>query len=296
MCIEKTKDLQLKLKNVAEKGFSPSSLTNYIRNPIDFYYQKILKIKSHEEVEEIVAANTLGTVVHNTLEDFYKPLIGSFLSVETIKKLKTDISKKVAYHFTDVYKEGDITKGKNLIIFEIAKRYVSNFLDLEIETLKAGNQIKIIAIEANHTVLMDIPELDFPVKLTGKVDRVDEYNGITRIIDYKTGRVDQNKVEIVDWENIASDYTKFSKSFQVLTYAYMMLLSKDIKLPIEAGIISFKNLSAGFLKFSKKDKLGNYAKKESLITKDTLDNFNKELKKLILEICNPNIPFIEKDI
>ncbi|MFI1771259.1 PD-(D/E)XK nuclease family protein [Thalassobellus citreus] len=294
--VEKTPDLQLKLKELAEKGFSPSSLTNYIRNPIDFYYQKILKIREHNDVEETVAANTLGTVVHNTLEDFYKPLIGTFLSIEIIKNLKKDIDKTVTHHFSDVYKEGDITKGKNLIIYEIAKRYVSNFLDMEMKELKAGNEIKILAIELENRVQIDIPELDFPVILTGKVDRVDAYNGITRIIDYKTGRVEQNKVEVVNWEDINTDYTKYSKSFQILTYAYMMQLSKDVNLPIEAGIISFKNLSAGFLKFAKKDKPGNHAKKDTLITNETLDNFYKELKHLILEICNINIPFTEKEV
>ena len=294
--VEKTEDSQTRLKEIAAKGFSPSSLTNYVRNPIDFYYQKILKIKEHDEVEETVAANTLGTVVHNTLEDFYKPLEKSFLSVDIIKKLKTQINEKVTFHFKNEFKEGDITKGKNLIIYEIAKRYVSNFLDLEIEDLKAGNEIKIIAIESNNNVLIKIPELDFPVKLTGKVDRVDEYNGVTRIVDYKTGRVDANKVEIVNWEDITTDYTKYSKSFQVLTYAYMMLLSNEITLPVEAGIVSFKNLKAGFLKFSKKDKAGNGAKKDALITQETLDDFYVELKTLILEICNPNIPFTEKEV
>lgn len=294
--VKKTNAVLNELKTIAQKGFSPSSLTNYVRNPIDFYYQKILKIKEHNHVEETVAANTLGTVVHNTLEDFYKPLVGTFISVEIIKELKTNIVKTVTHHFTDTYKEGDITKGKNLIIFEIAKRYVSNFLDLEIKDLKAGNQIKIIAIEANNKVIIDIPELDFPVTITGKVDRVDEYNGMTRIVDYKTGRVEQNSVEIVDWEAITTDYSKYSKSFQVLTYTYMMHLSNQIQLPVEAGIISFKNLSKGFLKFSKKDKAGTYAKKDALITQETIDYFSKELKQLVLEICNPNIPFTEKEV
>lgn len=294
--IEKTDDLLVRLKEIAAKGFSPSSLTNYIRNPIDFYYQKVLKITAHEEVEETIAANTLGTVVHNTLEDFYKPLQGQFLTVDLVKNLKTQIKEKVTFHFKNEFKEGDITKGKNLIIYEIAKRYVSNFLDLEIEDLKAGNAIKIIAIESEKKVLIDIPELDFPVKLTGKVDRVDDYNGITRIVDYKTGRVELNKVEIVNWEDLTTDYIKYSKSFQVLIYAYIMAKSQDTRFPVEAGIISFKNLSEGYLKFSKKNKSGNHARKDSLITNETMDNFYKELKTLIIEICNPNIPFIEKEL
>ncbi|GAA4233429.1 PD-(D/E)XK nuclease family protein [Postechiella marina] len=293
--IKKDDDVIKRLKEIAEKGFSPSSLTNYIRNPLDFYYQKILKIREYDEVEETVAANTLGTVVHNTLEDFYKPLVGTYLSVDIVKKLKTDIQKTITHHFKDIYKEGDITKGKNLLIFEIAKRYVSNFLDLEIEDLKKGNAIKIIAIEANNKVLIDIPEIDFPVYITGMVDRVDEYNGVTRIIDYKTGKVDQANVELVEWEAINTDYKKFSKPFQILTYAYMMDASKNLNFPVEAGIISFKNLSNGFLKFAKKDKPGTRLK-DTAITKETIDSFKVELKKLIIEICNINIDFTEKEV
>ncbi|PWH84022.1 PD-(D/E)XK nuclease family protein [Algibacter marinivivus] len=293
--IKKTETLQRQIIETANQGFSPSSLTNYIRNPIDFYYQKILKIKDHDDVEETVAANTLGTVVHNTLEDFYKPFINKFLIVEDIKALKSKINQTVTHHFLKEYKEGDITKGKNLIIFEIAKRYVSNFLDLEIKALKAGDKIKIIAIEADNNIEINIPELKFPIRVKGKVDRVDECNGTTRIIDYKTGKVESNHVEIVNWEDITTDYKKYSKSFQVLTYAYMMQQENTIQLPIEAGIISFKNLSSGFLKFSKKDSTFSRSK-DSLITNDTINAFEDELKKLILEICNPKIDFTEKEV
>ena len=294
--INKSERVLQQIKQVAEKGFSPSSLTNYIRNPIDFYYQKILNIKEYDDVDVTVAINTLGTVVHNTLEDFYNPLVGEFLTVEAIKNMTRNITKTVTKHFKNEYKEGDITKGKNLIIFEIAKRYVSNFLTMEKEDLKQGNLIKILAIETNNTVEINIPELPFPIKLTGKVDRVDTYNGITRIIDYKTGKVEQNKVELVNWDDLNTDYIKHSKSFQVLMYAYMMNQKKPFIGPVEAGIISFKNLNSGFLKFAKKDKVGRYAKKVSLISQDTLDCFYNELKKLILEVCNPDVPFTEKDV
>ncbi len=294
--IKKDSNLINTLVEIAAKGFSPSSLTTYIRNPIDFYYQKVLNIKTYNTVEETVATNTLGTVVHNTLEDFYTPLIGKNLTVNIIKDLKKQIDETVSNQFKKLYKEGTINQGKNLIIFEIAKRYVSNFLNLELNDLKSGNSIKIVAIEANNTIDLDIPELKFPVRLTGKVDRVDQYNGMTRIIDYKTGRVDQPQVELVNWNDITTDYNKYSKSFQVLSYAYMMYKSNAITLPVEAGIISFKNLSSGVLKFATKNKIGNGANKDVLITKETLNNFMAELKTVILEICNPNIPFTEKEI
>ncbi|GAA4280435.1 PD-(D/E)XK nuclease family protein [Gaetbulibacter aestuarii] len=293
--IVKTPGVLEELKRVGQKGFSPSSLTNYIRNPIDFYYQKVLHVNEFDMVEEHIAANTLGTVVHNTLEDFYRPLKGSFLTEDLLKNLKSKIETQVVFHFNEIYKEGDLSRGKNLIIFEIAKRYVSNFLNAELKEIKAGNTIKIIDVEADASTILKNLDLPFEVTMKGKVDRIDECNGLTRIIDYKTGAVNQNEVDVVNWEDMPTDYKKYSKSFQVLSYAYMLAESNRINLPVEAGIISFKNLSSGFLKFGKKE--SQYGrKKDHLITAETLSDFAEVLKQLILEIYNPDIPFTEKEV
>ena len=291
--IIKTPSVIEQLKVLSNKGYSPSSLTNYMRNPIDFYYDKILRIKEFDEVEENIAANTLGSVIHNSLEDFYKPLESSVLTVEHLKAFKSQTKNMVTKHFEILYNKGGFSSGKNLIIFEIAQRYISNFLNQEIESVKSGNEIKILTIEADETIEIKIEGLDFPIRLKGKVDRVDSFNGITRVIDYKSGKVEQNKVEVVNWEDLTTDYDKYSKSFQVLCYAYMMKQQNRIELPIEAGIISFKNLNEGFLKFGKK--ASSHARsKDQLITQETLDDFEIELKKLITEICNPKINFTEK--
>jgi predicted DNA binding CopG/RHH family protein len=294
--IKKTPDVIERLNIQAQKGFSPSSLTTYVRNPLDFYYQKVLGVYQQDEVEETVAANTLGTVVHNTLEDLYRPIEGAFLSLDHIAAMRKKIDDRIQFHFNDIYKEGELSKGKNLIIYEIAKRYVANFLKTEESSLNKGNQIKIIKLEEELKCSIGVEGLEFPIRLVGKVDRVDEFNGVLRIIDYKTGKVEQPKVEIVNWEDLTTDYDKYSKSFQVLMYAYMMNLKSPFKVPVEAGIISFKNMKSGFLKFSKKDRLGNGARKESLITADILKDFERELKKLILEIYDTKVSFNEKEL
>lgn len=294
--IPKNEEVMTRLQQIASNGFSPSSLTNYIRNPLDFYYQKVLKIQSFEDVEETVAANTLGSVIHQTLEDFYTPHKGQMLTEAHLKVMKTLINDSVTLHFKSFYKEGDMTKGKNLIILEVAKRYISNFINKELETLKAGHQIKIIDLEKELDVPVNIPELNFEVRLKGTVDRIDEFNGTLRIIDYKTGKVNPGQVEIVDWEDITLDYNKYSKSFQVLAYAYMLNETELISQPIEAGIISFKNLQGDyFLKFGQKPSLRSRDKDQN-ITSETLVHFHEVLKRLIIEICNREIDFIEKDV
>ena len=75
----------------------------------------------------------------------------------------------------------------------------------------------------------------------------------------------------------------------------MMNAKKPFLNLVEAGIISFKNLNNGFLKFGVKESTHSRSKNE-LITQETLNNYFIELKKLILEIYNPEIDFIEKEV
>ena len=291
--VSKNEGVMIRLKEIAENGFSPSALSSYVRNPIDFYFQKVLNVKEFQEVEEMVAANTLGTIVHDTLETFYKPIQGSFLSLELLAEMKLRIDAEVTKQFEKTFKKGAIDKGKNLITFEVAKRYIANFINYEMSQIKSGNSIKIIQIESKLEVVIPILELDFPVKIGGKVDRVDEFNGQLRIIDYKTGKVEQSSLAVNNWDLLTTDY-KYSKALQVLMYALMINGQMKIN-EVDAGIISFKNLNSGFLKFATKTETSG-GKKIEFVNQETLELFNIELKKLILEICNPAIPFKEKEI
>lgn len=290
--IAKNKELLLLIKAHASSGFSPTSLSNYIRNPIDFYKRNLLRIDDILEVEETIASNTFGTIVHDTLEDFYKPFLGEYLNKEKLFADKSKIIDLVRHHFSKNYLEGDISRGKNLIAFNVVVRYVENFIDLEIESLKQ-HQIKIIGLEEKLNVSLDFPEIDYPIFLKGKLDRIDEIDGSIRIIDYKTGKVTTPQVEIVDWDDITREYD-YSKAFQLMTYAILYNAKNPVE-AIEAGIFSFKNLNSGLLRFGTKEKKGG-RKKDNSITQDTLLQFNVQLKKLILEICNPDIPFTEKEV
>lgn len=293
--VSKTPAVINELKNLAKKGFSPSSLTNYIRNPIDFYYEKVLEVKDSDTVEEHIEANTLGTVIHNTLEILYKPLENQFLNIAMLQHFHSKIEAIVYKEFLSVYKEEGFASGKNLIIFEIAKHYIKSFIDLEIASLTEGNQIKILAIETDLNISLDIKDLDFPVGLKGVVDRIDEFNGMVRVIDYKTGKVDHNNLEIVNWEDLNTDYKKYSKSFQILCYALMLFKQHQLVLPATGGVFSFKNLNSGFLAFGQKPT--QYSrKKDHNITEETLKAFEFELHQLILEIFNPKIDFVEKEV
>ncbi len=285
--ISKNEIVAKELKLLAKKGFSASTLNNYILNPLEFYKQKVIRIKEIEKVEENIAANTLGTIIHKTLEVFYKPYIGKHITKDMLTEMKGAISTEVKKWFEIEFKNGNISTGKNLLVYNVAQQFVSNFLNQELNLIEQGHQLKIIALEQSLEITLKIEGLDFPIRFIGEADRIDELNGITRIIDYKTGKVIQKDLNIKDWSQLTTDYKKYNKSFQVLFYALLYTKSNYIDLdihPLESGIISFKNLKSGFLKVNNK-----------VTSKEDLLNFTNELEQLILEIFNVNIPIKEKE-
>jgi hypothetical protein len=65
-------------------------------------------------------------------------------SEAAIENCFKQIDDEVLKQFKAVYKEEKL-KGRNLLAFEVAKRNVSNFLKVELESIKSGDAIKIIA-------------------------------------------------------------------------------------------------------------------------------------------------------
>ncbi|BCY27680.1 PD-(D/E)XK nuclease family protein [Flavobacterium okayamense] len=286
MEIQKTESLLLRLKEIAtEKGFSPSSLTSYIRNPMQFYFQRILRINEADDVEENIAVNTLGTIIHDSLEKLYEPYLGHVLTLEINKEMFQNINSVVLERFKETYKEGNITRGKNYIAFEVAKRNIFNFLKQEKASIENGETIKVLQTEASLECILQNEALSYPVKIAGKVDRIEERNGIIRIIDYKTGKVIGSNLKTSGFEGLTSEI-KNDKVIQLLCYALMY--QDKFGLPnegIEAGIISFKNLKCGFLPFQ--------IEGQGRIDNQILSNFTEELTKLINDILDESKNIVE---
>lgn len=286
--VPKSELVMERLKEIAVNGFSPSALTSYIRNPIEFYFQKILRIREVEEVEENIALNTLGTIIHETLKALYEPFIGKFISENDLLNCFKLLDDEVLKQFKLVYKEGEIKKGRNLLAFEVAKRNVSNFLKMELESVKNNEAIQIIALEQTFERQFVHPKLPFPVLIKGNVDRIERRDGKIRIIDYKTGKVEKSNVVLKTWEGLTQEL-KNDKIIQVLAYAFMYEKEAG-ELPIEVGIISFKNLKSGFLPFGFKEEKDLNV----LITSQILNSYLEEIANLLAEIFDSNVPFEEK--
>ena len=205
--------------------------------------------------------------------------------------MEAKIVPLIQKYFKIHFKNGDIHTGKNRLIYEVAVRFVENFLKQE-KTIVSNpnNRLRVLATEENYATTISVEGLDFPVKIHGQVDRIEELNGIIRIVDYKTGMVKSADLKVSDFTRINT--FKYSKAIQVMLYAYMYSKSSNYKpkTVIEAGIYSFKNLKEGFLgmNFS-----SNSRQPVSEITEDVLEAFMTQIKGVISEIYNRDIPFTE---
>jgi len=290
--ISKTTDIIDTLKAWAKNGVSPSALGTYLYNPIAFYERYVLRIREAAEVEETVANNTMGTVIHETLFFLYKPYIGTFLDEDAIKSMKGMLSAEIKKQFEVFFKKGELGFGKNKLIFEVSVNHITRFLNQELEVLKEGRKLKIISLEDSISRPFTHDSLLFPVTIKGSVDRIDELDGVTRIIDYKTGKVTLLDLKVPDLSLLKTDY-KYAKPLQVLMYSFLHLKGKNIKDvgEMHAGIYSFKNLNSGFLPMNFTAARG---KKESSINEDKIEEFSTVFAEIMTEIFDIDTPFLEK--
>jgi ATP-dependent helicase/nuclease subunit B len=292
MVIKKEPSYFERLNQIATSGFSPSALTSYVRNPIDFYASKILRISDMEDVEESIAANTMGSIIHEALDKLYQPYVGKVLIKEDFDTIKKQITTELDIAYQECYTSDSAPLGKNKIIYEVSLHYIKKMVQSDLELVKNGQELIIKSVERKLEANIEIPEIG-RVKIHGMVDRIDQLDGKLRIIDYKSGATDKGNVGIdpEDFSILRDDYKK-AKAFQVLMYTYLYSLN-DPFTEASAGIISFKNFDKGYIPFGFK---AGRSYKEKMIDQEVLDQFEQELFTLIRELYSEEINLTEKPV
>ncbi|MGZ6520005.1 MAG: RecB family exonuclease, partial [Bacteroidia bacterium] len=260
-------------------------LNTYRNCSLQFYFHAIAGLREADEVEETIGADTLGNVIHEALESFYKPFIGKNIIVADVKEMKKNVEAVTVSIFEKEYSKNEISYGKNLLTLKVALKFINNFLDSEIDTItkseKAGQPIMIKALEAELETNMQVGT--HTIKIKGKSDRIDSIGSLNRIVDYKTGLADNKELKFEEWDEIRTD-TSLAKSFQLLSYAWLyQKMNSAVTDNIVSGIITFRELSAG-LKTVK-------AKGSEKLNVEVLNEFEKQLRTLLKDIFDPELRF-----
>lgn len=279
---EKSEAIAKLQRSLAERGLSPSALNNYRNCPLKFYYENILSIRENDEVSDEMDQSELGTCIHNVLENAYKPFVGKNLTKEALQKVLDNLDTYIDEALKEQFQHGRNHEGRNHLLESVAKTQLSNFLKGEIKQLEKS-EIKIVGLEQDpHYYLnVDVGGENVRVKIYGRYDRIDIKDGILRIVDYKTGRVEEKDLIVKDANPDLMNVS--DKWFQVMTYAWLYQRNKNESQSFVSGIMPLGRLSA--------ELMGASWEEHTVMNAQQIDKFEELLKKLVANLMDPKIPF-----
>lgn len=167
---------------------SVSQIERYFSCPFKFFVDSILKLDERKDLS--IDSLFIGNILHAVAERF-------------VKENNLPIGEKeVENAAKQIYKKLLLTKD----FFEVAslkenKFYLNGLKKEAAELCHAINYqakhtsfknlgIEVVFDDKNIIKQLEIEVGDKVLKIAGKVDRIDEFNGFFRIIDYKTGKCD----------------------------------------------------------------------------------------------------------
>ena len=212
----KKTDLVLnKLEEILKEGITASMLNLFLIDKTKFFEKYILKIKD-ESIEEIAKANTLGNIVHDSIEELYTPLLNKNLNVKDLKRIKENVKKTVFKKIGKYINKKSLERGKNILISNTAVYYVKKLINKDINACMKGNKIKILEVEKDFS--SEIESSKRIIKIRGKIDRIDLINSEVRLVDYKTGKlIEKSKMNIKSLKEIKNENGIYA--LQLLFYA-----------------------------------------------------------------------------
>ena len=108
------------------------------RRAVDFLDHK------SKETEETIAANTLGSTVHDVLAELYRPFISRIITAEDVRAMLPQVDALTEKYFKKWYIDGDVSFGINLLSVKMAKVFIINLLKTEalhIEKMAKDNSL-----------------------------------------------------------------------------------------------------------------------------------------------------------
>ena len=293
-----------------EKTISPTELVTYLRCQQKYYYLYVLGLRTDNDLEPDEMDNiSFGLVFHEAAKRLYSKICDSsgVVHAEAIDIVKKgnqlliercidEAFRKEVFNITD---ESSTYKpqytGLQLINRRVLIRMLNDLLDYD----RHFTPITIIGLEDSARVYGKIPvEINGEMKtvnIGGIIDRLDMINigggrKIIRVVDYKTGHSLPGKMTSVSDVFLHDTIEKHSDYyFQTMMYSILVRHSRRLN-PNQEQV-------ATALFYAQKIRQADYSPYLQIDGEDIMNialheqDFLLELRTLIAEINNPEIPF-----
>jgi ATP-dependent helicase/nuclease subunit B len=241
--------------------------------------------------------------VHQVMENLYKPFEGGQRPVteRAVEQMLQDLPTEMRKAFKMVNTGSLPEYGMNYFLLKVAEEIVRKYLVQELASGHLPLLIQYLEKQFDTSLEVDLDGEKVPVKIAGRADRVDLVQDILRVIDYKTGKVEQRDLELKpeDLELRLLTDRHYDKVRQLWLYRYILArllqpgapATGDFQMSVpaggfQAGIISFRNLGAGFLTSDLPIGPEGEASPERFIQES-----ERLLEAFVRQLLDPEIPF-----
>jgi hypothetical protein len=249
IAVQKTPEVMEQLRLYLTEGeegraLSASSINTYIDCPLKFYLTEVEKTGEPDEVSEMIQDNMFGTLFHAVMQNVYASFSGRMVSADELKSLAADrlfISNQINAAFAEHYfrRKGDKVEleGNNLLIARVLMKYVSQVLQIDAQYAP----FRYVASEEKCRIA--VPLSIGRVNIKGFIDRIDEKEGVWRILDYKTGK---GNLDFRNFEEVFNPNAKDRPKFVLQTFLYGLLLKEKAQdKTLQPGIYYMRDVFKG---------------------------------------------------
>ncbi|MDO4703220.1 PD-(D/E)XK nuclease family protein [Tannerella sp.] len=288
--VPKTDEILRLLDNFLSNGaraLSASTINTYLDCPLKFYFSSVEQLKEEEEVAESVDNRVFGNILHQVMEESYRPYCGAQVTADLLRLAADDkmLTEKIQRAFAELFfhtSEPRPLSGQSYLTGEMIRKYARKILERD----RRLTPFRYVAseMEIHHPFTLTDGRT---VNLKGFIDRLDEVRDAIRVVDYKTGTKKDMHFKTVESLFDPTDEKRQPAIMQVFTYAWMYG-DRSNGMPVQPSIYYVRHLFSDDF-----DPSVYYGKEKKQVTDFAVlrDEFEDNLRHCLDEVFDPSVPF-----
>jgi ATP-dependent exoDNAse (exonuclease V) beta subunit len=299
--IEKNSDVLNRLfhyhKNEKPQTISPSAINTYLNCQLSFFFKYLAKLEEKEQLEEGVESAAVGKVLHKLMELLYQTHVaayGNHITKDGVAWMKDQAESFIETAFRKSWRNVEITgpfqfSGELHVVRAIVLQYTHFLLDLDASY--APFTLHEMEVKFQQPFGINIQGRLQQITLSGYIDRIDEKDGVFRMVDYKTGGDDPNfKSMNALFERDGKGQNK--AALQTLIYSWMFHKKYPQHEKFQPALLAIRHLQLN------EGKVQLFNKEEQLpvdhqTMPQTLLLVEERLRGLLEELFDASVPFAQ---
>lgn len=284
--VARTDEADRAIRARLENGLSPTMLRTWLRCPLDFWFRYVAGLVEPEDPGARIPANILGEALHGVLEDLYRPWLGAELEADRVRSALAGLPRALTDKLLAQLPKERLEHGQPLLQHTMATRAAVAHVAAQADLVAQGQRIIPLAIE--HAVRLPLAgareRFGCAVQIKGRMDRVEERDGLIHLLDLKTGRVDEAHLRIDAIEPGAFGGKRGSAA-QLLLYAWLWMNEHPGTHALRAGLLPLQRASASEGLFVR-------VAGSSTLDRTWLSAMDDVLTGVVQDMLRPGVPFM----